>query len=153
MKRYPSFSYRSLPGFFPFLLQNWHHLVVNDKSITLPWELNSIFMSIFRKKLFHWPLPWPMLHGCIPRIQNEVKYKTLSLNKLFLTENKKCRFLIKLSTISCQWKWRMMQYKLAGWQWVFPVHFPFAYYLFISENNRCMNVWFGELLRHKKGIQ
>ena len=44
MKRYSSFSYRSLPGFFPFLLQNWHHLVVNDKSITLPWELNSIFM-------------------------------------------------------------------------------------------------------------
>ena len=30
-----------------------------------------------------------MLHGCIPRIQNEVRYKTLSLDKLFLNDNKK----------------------------------------------------------------
>ena len=47
----------------------------------------------------------------------------------------------------------------------FPVHVPFAYYLFIAENDKCMtmerspwapalDVWLGELLRHKiKGIQ
>ena len=33
-----------------------------------------------------------MLHGCKARIQNEVKYKTPSLNKLFLNYNKKILF-------------------------------------------------------------
>ena len=127
------------------------------KALLSPGNWTLFLCKCFGKKLFHWPLPWPMLHGCIPRIQNEVRYKTLSLDKLFLNDNKKMpicyqtledQLLVKAEDDAIQ--------QLAGWQWVFPVHFPFAYYLFIAENNGCMtiDIWLGELLRHKiKGIQ
>lgn len=110
MKRYPSFSYKSLPGFFPFYSKTDIIWWSTTKALLSTGSWTPFLCKYFGKKLFHWPLPRAMLHGCKPRIRNELKYKTLSLNKLFLNENKKYRFHIKLSRISCEWKWRMIQY-------------------------------------------
>ena len=37
-------------------------LLVKNKSISLLWEINSIFMYMFRKKLLYGPLTWPPCH-------------------------------------------------------------------------------------------
>ena len=58
-------------------------LVVKNKSISLLWELNSIFMKILREKiLLYWPPTWlPFSRGCIPRIEKQLHVEYASWKK------------------------------------------------------------------------
>ena len=54
-------------------------LVVKNKSVSLRWELNSIFMQILQKKIvLYWPPTWPPCHV--------VANQELTMTKLHILE-------------------------------------------------------------------
>ena len=79
-------------------------LVVKNKSISLPWELTSIFMEILPEKiLLYWPPPWPPCHVVANQDFNSPWDKVIhwrSLNDAIKFERPQIHFLATFSLLS-----------------------------------------------------